>query len=341
MRTLRGAPLALASCLSLLGACGPLDDGPVGEAPVDESPDGGAPTEPSGVDPDALELGRLARLTLTGGDEVTGEVVATYDHSRWWSQPTAERTWAIFDASAYAAWPDDRSFRFVKASSIEHAQLDTVVGAPYRERIRELGMLLERSPLDGVSWVITGHDSYHLEENGGGDFAWDLVRTDDNRRTFDGYGGDNADFYVWGSSVYLPAGGTVVAARDDLPDNTPGTSAALSFELPCGSNNCVGLHLGGNFYLYLLHLRQGSIPDGVALDMALPAGTLVGEVGNSGVSLEPHLHLSLLWYDEDVGHSWSVPAEYAALWHSRDNSDAQRTEHYDPATGDYVSDEAF
>ena len=101
----------------------------------------------------------------------------------------------------------------------------------------------------------------------------------------------------------------MVDAIDTYPDNIPGV---FDVELP---NNLFGVHLGGQFYLYLLHLREGSIPDDIALGDTLDAGTVIGRVGNSGVTVEPHLHLTVYWFDAnaDPPRSWSVPSEWADL----------------------------
>jgi murein DD-endopeptidase MepM/ murein hydrolase activator NlpD len=45
----------------------------------------------------------------------------------------------------------------------------------------------------------------------------------------------------------------------------------------------------GEFFLILAHLRQGSIA--VAAGDTVKAGDILGQMGNSGNSSEPHLHL--------------------------------------------------
>ena len=62
--------------------------------------------------------------------------------------------------------------------------------------------------------------------------------------------------------------------------------------------------------------------EGVSAGLAVPtagefhAGMAVGRVGNSGVSLEPHLHVVLFWYDDSSqpARYWSVPGEWANLY---------------------------
>ncbi|MEL6177747.1 MAG: hypothetical protein AAFS10_02290 [Myxococcota bacterium] len=68
--------------------------------------------------------------------------------------------------------------------------------------------------------------------------------------------------------------------------------------------------------MYLLHLREGSIPDDIEPGQILQAGTFVGRVGNSGVTLEPHLHMTAFWYDAaaEEPRYWSVPMEFADIY---------------------------
>jgi hypothetical protein len=271
-------------------------------------------------------------------------LVAIYDHSVWWSWPEDELTYGLFDESRFAEFPDDRSLRLVHGSQVSRFE-----GEPmgerrrYRDVLRDRAMTLETAPLDGRFYVITGHDTYHLEENGFGDYAWDLVRTGADGLTYRGAGTSNEDYFVWGAPVRLPAAGVVTEIRDSAPDNVPGILAPVSEEPDCGENNCLGVHLGGGFYLYLLHLRQGSVPDAIQLGDTLSAGTLIGEVGNSGVSLAPHLHVALLWYDAAAStpRSWSVPVEMENIWWSSESSGATQAEYLNPTAGTWLSAEEF
>jgi hypothetical protein len=267
-----------------------------------------------------------------------GEHIATFDHNRWWATE-ARITHALFDVSALRPYPDDESVTFIDHASIERISEITSPGrAPYRQALQAEGITLDRSPLGGVSLVYTGHDSYHLEENGYGDFAWDIVRTNESGSRFLGDGAANEDYLVWDSPVYLPTSGYVVEVVRDAPDNTPGTY------LEGATNNLVGIHLHGAYYLYLLHMREGSVPEEVVVDAYLDAGAFLGNVGNAGVTLEPHLHIVVLWYDAnaDTPRSWSVPAEFRDLWTGpAPAGPSQMHPFVDPSTGTYISSDEF
>jgi hypothetical protein len=123
-------------------------------------------------------------------------------------------------------------------------------------------------------------------------------------------------------------------------------------------NNRVGVWLGGAYYLYLLHFRPGTIPTSargtcepvvpgvrcVDVGASLPAGTYLGRVGNSGVTYEPHLHVTLYFYDAADGpaRSWSVPSEFADVWTAQDPSQGASFASWGvPQTGQWISAMGF
>jgi len=291
------------------------------------------PTEPTEPEPDGLEL------SLVDGTVLRGSLVASYDQRIWWASAEVE-TLALFDPAGWASWPEDRSLRFVHSTDIARSTPVHLDGAAtWEETLRGLSLGVGSMPLEGPALVIRGQDGYHLEEDGYGDFAWDLVRTDSLGRRFSGTGAQNEDYLVWGQEVRLPSAGVVVEVVRDAPDNRPGA-------YPEGAvNNMVGVWLGGQVYLYLLHFQQGSIPSGIAPGVGLEAGTVLGRVGNSGVSLEPHLHMTALYYDvAPVGsgevRTWSVPIEWRGLWIAGAADEAGSwTEWAVPETGVWIDDE--
>lgn len=293
------------------------------------SPDGGAttPTLP----------GR--RATLLDGTVVEGEPIAAYDQRLWW-HPAEEQTTALFDPAGWALYPDDTSLRFVPSSQVRAwEELDLGAAPGWRDWLSSRGLLVERLPLDEEALVIMGNEGYHLDEDGYGDFAWDLVLTDAEGRRFTGSGAANADYRIWGAPVRSPVSGLVVEVVRDAPDNLPGA-------WPEGAeNNLVGIWLQGQLYLYLLHFQQGSVPPAITPGAWVSVGDLLGRVGNSGVSLEPHLHLTALYYDLHplTGggvRTWSVPIAWAGQWVSTSpGGPGDWTEDFLPATGTWLRDD--
>ncbi|MGK5551359.1 M23 family metallopeptidase [Actinomadura kijaniata] len=176
-----------------------------------------------------------------------------------------------------------------------------------------------RSPVEG-RWVPVNSPADRVPSHGthelGQTHAIDLVHAPDPdaewRPVRPGVVGARAEaFPAFGRPVHAPAGGVVVAAsgwqRDHRARNTwPGllyllvegmvfrsllslaTLSAGRFVL----GNHVILDLGDGVYAVLAHLRRGSVR--VRRGERVAAGEVLGEVGNSGNSSEPHLHFHLM-----------------------------------------------
>ena len=99
-----------------------------------------------------------------------------------------------------------------------------------------------------------------------------------------GDGREPADFYAWRQPVLAPAEGVVVTVSDVLPDQTIGTVDRIHPE-----GNYVVLQIGEGRYVCFGHLKSQSIR--VTVGQRVHPGDMIGLVGNSGNSDEPHLHL--------------------------------------------------
>lgn len=82
-----------------------------------------------------------------------------------------------------------------------------------------------------------------------------------------------------------PVSGIVVGVKDDEPDIEPGME-----EFTSNYGNYIWIQPdGSDSYLILAHLRQGSIR--VAENSRIELGMVIAQVGNSGTTSEPHLHI--------------------------------------------------
>jgi hypothetical protein len=94
---------------------------------------------------------------------------------------------------------------------------------------------------------------------------------------------DPARYVIFGRPVHAPCAGTVTSAENALPDN----------RVPrMNRDRMLGNHVllrCGDVELVFAHLRQGTVQ--VEQGQSVSKGALLGEVGNSGNSSEPHLHI--------------------------------------------------
>ena len=250
-----------------------------------------------------LVIGRHYDLELAD-TVVSGELIAVYDHSRWWKDPTDETTLALFDAGRFADWPDDRSVVFVERSRVIRATESAVSAAPFRAWCLERGLGFA-VPLDRPAWVMAGHERHHLEENGFGDYAYDLGIAEAGGRRWSGDGLDLADYWSWDVPAQSPVSGFVVEIERDHPDLPVGLTPDLD-----APENLVGLWLAGGYHAYTLHHRQGSLPTDLTAGDFVEVGAPLGRIGNSGTSLEPHLHVVLLFWDHTRDRYWSLPVDF-------------------------------
>lgn len=117
---------------------------------------------------------------------------------------------------------------------------------------------------------------------------------------------DVMEWYGWGQPVYAPFDGLVAQARDGVPDRTRinlikdlvFTSLPIVLFAPRGTgadlSRFAGNHVllqAGPVYALFAHFRHHSLR--VRPGQTVKTGQLLGEVGNSGNSLVPHLHFQV------------------------------------------------
>ena len=158
-----------------------------------------------------------------------------------------------------------------------------------------------RLPLDGTVTVAWGGPTadvnYHVflpDQR----WAYDLVVTREGR-TFRTDGVALDDYLAYGLPVYAPAGGDVFATLDGEPEVAIG---ARRWGL-AGLGNHVGIEVAPGEFLFVGHLQPGTVA--VEVGDRVAAGQLLGRVGNSGNSSEPHVHLHLQdsprqWFGEGI-----------------------------------------
>ena len=92
------------------------------------------------------------------------------------------------------------------------------------------------------------------------------------------------DYFCFGVDVMSPISGVVVLARDGCADQEIGS---LDVDNPTG--NCVVISDGHGRQLIFAHLLGASVR--VRTGDPVRSGDVIGRIGNSGRSTEPHLHI--------------------------------------------------
>lgn len=109
-----------------------------------------------------------------------------------------------------------------------------------------------------------------------------------------------SDYEIFGDTVYAPVSGKIIKVVDDISDAPHGITGSVR-------SNLVAIEYG-DVYILLLHLKEGSIV--VSEGQLVTAGKAIAQVGNSGLSSEPHLHMHAVRKDENLDNLYkgiSVP----------------------------------
>jgi hypothetical protein len=94
---------------------------------------------------------------------------------------------------------------------------------------------------------------------------------------------DPRRYAIFGQPIHAPCSGTVLRAEDGYPDMPPPQADRTHMPGNFVLLDCLGVHI------LLAHIRQGTVR--VRPGDRLAAGTTIGNVGNSGNTNEPHLHI--------------------------------------------------
>ena len=159
-------------------------------------------------------------------------------------------------------------------------------------------------PLRGGTWYaangpdpVSGHRRALIATEGmptiAQRFGIDWLMLDEAGRSFTGDRLLNDSYYAEGQDAIAVADGIVVATKDSIPENVPGAnSRAVPITLETVGGNHVIIDIGNARYAFYAHLKPGSLR--VRVGDRVKRGQVVGLVGNSGNSTEPHLHFHIM-----------------------------------------------
>ena len=163
-----------------------------------------------------------------------------------------------------------------------------------------------RAPLRG-EWLaangpsnVSGHRRTTLGLNGalaiGQRFAIDFLQVDTAGRTWRPITDStvNKNYYAYGKDVISVGDGRVVETKDSIPENSPRSAVAraVPIDLVTVAGNHIVVDMGRGHFAFYAHLQPGALR--VKVGDQVKAGQVIGLLGNSGNSTEPHLHFHIV-----------------------------------------------
>jgi murein DD-endopeptidase len=159
-------------------------------------------------------------------------------------------------------------------------------------------------PLEGSGWLashglsnFSSHRRTLLAIDGSARtaqrFAIDWTRIGPDGQVFRGDPAKNENWTPYGAPVLAVGNGRVVEIQDGIPENDPTSDTkAVPITLKTVGGNYLILDLGGNRYAFYAHLKPGSFL--VRKGVKVKRGQRIAQLGNSGQSDAPHLHLHIM-----------------------------------------------
>jgi murein DD-endopeptidase len=178
------------------------------------------------------------------------------------------------------------------------------------------------SPLVGEDWVAANgpsNTSLHrralIPVNGHAyisqRFAIDWVQVYPDGKTYKGDPSDNKNYRAYGTEIHAVADGVVTQVGDGIPQNTPGAkSLAVPITLETIGGNHVIMEIGNGLFAFYAHMQPGLLR--VKVGDKVKRGQVLGLLGNTGNSSEPHLHFQICSANSELG-SEGLPYAFAAF----------------------------
>jgi Peptidase family M23 len=123
-------------------------------------------------------------------------------------------------------------------------------------------------------------------------YAIDFIKLGDDGSSYSGDQSKNSSYHAYGVPILAVADGKIVSLKDGLPENVPqAKQMAITMNLVNIAGNHLVEDIGRGLYVGYAHLIPGSIT--VKLGEQVHRGQVLGRLGNSGNSTEPHLHIQV------------------------------------------------
>ena len=128
-------------------------------------------------------------------------------------------------------------------------------------------------------------------------FAIDWMMIGSNADTHHDSRARNENFWGFGQPVMAVADGEVTEVVDGISDNLPDHAPLTTMQNIAG--NHVIMRIAPGTYVLFAHLKQGSIR--VRSQQQVKTGEVVGELGSSGNTTGPHMHMEVIDTNSPLG----------------------------------------
>jgi len=122
-------------------------------------------------------------------------------------------------------------------------------------------------------------------------FAIDWIELYPNGKSYQGDPNDNKNYRAYGAEIHSVADGVVTQIKDGIPQNVPNQDPVVPITMETVGGNHVLAKIGDGLYAFYAHLQPGSVR--VKVGDKVRTGDVLGLLGNSGNSSEPHLHFQI------------------------------------------------
>lgn len=182
-----------------------------------------------------------------------------------------------------------------------YTNIEVVLGGYNKEQAVDLTFPLH----NGSYAVMQGGDSeignavhrYQTPDS----YALDIVKLNEHkRRGTKLFSKDILDYSIYGDTIYSPCDGTIITYRDGVDENIPPTTNSKVR----GGNHIVIKN--GEVKILICHMQKNSIQP--QKGDTVKTGEVIGLVGNTGFSIEPHLHIQA--YQTFNGVNKMVPIRF-------------------------------
>src|SRR6201996_8135939 len=120
-----------------------------------------------------------------------------------------------------------------------------------------------------------------------------IQKVDGAYTTWKGPEDKNESYFCYDQPIYSVAAGKVVDMADGAPENVPHFG---KYAIELGFDNAAGNHVvvevAPRHYVLYAHMKPGTVK--VKVGDTVGIGDILGHVGNSGSSAEPHLHMHIV-----------------------------------------------